>query len=186
MDGDGGRDGDVEPHNDGVTGEPSREQLFREVSSGMNGLISRIALSYEANEPLRHELIQDILLAIWIALPSYRADASLKSFVASIAQKRSISHVTRHAREPRQVELPRDLVSAAIAPDEAAMRNDMRERLVEAIQLLPLPQREAIVLSLEGFSYGEVAQVLGISVNAATIRCQRAKSALTSIMERRT
>jgi beta-lactamase regulating signal transducer with metallopeptidase domain len=46
----------------------SREQLFAQVSSTCMGLICRIALSYEADPPLRHELVQDILLAIWIAL----------------------------------------------------------------------------------------------------------------------
>lgn len=159
--------------------------MFREVTSGYTGLISRIALSYEADAALRRELVQDILLAIWIALPAYRGEAALKTFVASIAQKRSISHVTRRAREPRQVELPEDLLSAAPPPDEIAMRNDMKKQLVESIQQLPLPQREAIVLTLEGFSYGEVAEILGISTNAAMLRCQRAKGALISIMEKR-
>lgn len=163
----------------------SKEQLFAEVTSGCTGLISRIALSYEADPALRRELIQDILLAIWVALASYRGDASVKTFAASIAQKRCISHVTKRAREPRQVELPVDLVSAATPPDEEAVQNDLKKQLVESIQLLPIPQREAIVLCFEGFSYSEVGQVLGISTNAATLRCQRAKESLKSIMERR-
>jgi RNA polymerase sigma factor (sigma-70 family) len=165
--------------------ERPREELFREVSSGFTGLISRIALSYEADAALRRELIQDILLAVWIALENFRGESSLKTFVASIAQKRSISHVTKRAREPRQVQLPPDLLSAALTPDEVAMSNDRKKQLVDSIQLLPLPQREAIVLCLEGFSYGEVGDMLGISTNAATLRCQRAKNALTSMMERR-
>ena len=164
--------------------EPSRNALFRVAARDHVGLISRIALSYEADPALRHELIQDILLAIWVALESYRGDASLKTFIASIAQKRCISHVTRRAREPRQVALPEDLMSAAPSPDEIAMDNARRKQLVDSIQLLPLPQREAIVLALEGFSYGEVAQILGISANAATLRCQRAKAALSSILDR--
>lgn len=166
-----------------MTGNPSKEQLFEEVTRTCTGLISRIALSYEGDPALRRELIQDILLAIWTALPSFRGDASLRTFVASIAQKRSISHVTRQARQPRQVELPADLASKSPSPDEIAVRNDMKERLVRSIQLLPIPQREAIVLCFEGFTYSEVGQVLGISTNAATLRCQRAKVALTSIME---
>jgi RNA polymerase sigma factor (sigma-70 family) len=162
----------------------SKEQLFAEVSATCTGLISRIALSHESDPMLRRELIQDILLAVWVALGSYRGDASLRTFVASIAQKRAISHVTKRAREPRQVELPADLVSRTLAPDEQAFQNDLKKRLVESIQLLPVPQREAIVLCFEGFSYSEVGQVLGISTNAATLRCLRAKESLKSIMER--
>jgi RNA polymerase sigma-70 factor (ECF subfamily) len=164
---------------------PPKEQLFAEVTSGCTGLISRIALSYEADPALRRELIQDILLAIWVALPSFRGEASLKTFTASIAQKRCISHVAKRAREPRQVELPADLVSSSPPPDEVALRNDQKKQLVESIQLLPIPQREAIVLCFEGFTYGEMADILGISANAVMLRCQRAKTTLKSIMERR-
>lgn len=163
----------------------SKEQLFGEVRHSCTSLISRIALYYEFDPSLRRELVQDILLAVWAALPSYRGDSSLRTFVAAIAQKRAISHVNKRAREPRQVELPADLVSATLAPDEAALRNDLKKQLVESIQELPIPQREAIVLCFEGFSYSEVGMVLGISTNAATLRCQRAKESLRSIMGRR-
>ena len=173
--------GDTDP----VASRPGAAELFDRVTSDCTGLISRIALSYEADPSLRRELIQDILLAIWVALPTFRGDSALRTFVASIAQKRSISHVTRRAREPRQVELSADLTSATPPPDEIAMRNDMQHQLVQAIQLLPIPQREAIVLCFEGFSYGEVADILGISTNAAMLRCQRAKTALRSIMEKK-
>ena len=47
------------------------------------------------------------------------------------------------------------------------------QQLVESIQLLPIPQREAIVLCFEGFSYGEMGQILGMSSNAAMLRWQR-------------
>ncbi len=168
-----------------IAAGPSKEQLFREVTGSCTGLITRIALSYEADHSLRRELTQDILLAVWVALPSFRGDSSLKTFVASIAQKRSISHVTRRAREPKQVELPEDLRSAALLPDEVAVENDQKRRLIESIQRLPIPQREAIVLCFEGFSYSEMGEVLGISSNAAMLRCQRAKTALKTILERR-
>jgi RNA polymerase sigma-70 factor (ECF subfamily) len=168
-----------------MAANPDKEQLFAEVSRSFTGLISRIALSYEADPTLRHELVQDILLAIWTALGSFRNQSSLKTFVASIAQKRCITHVTRRAREPRQVELSGDLVASTPPPDQVALENDQKKRLVESIQLLPIPQREAIVLCIEGFSYGEMAQILGISSNAVMLRCQRAKTTLKTILERR-
>ena len=159
-----------------------KNALFAEVTTQHSGLITRIALSYEADPGLRRDLAQDILLAIWLALDSYRGDSSLKTFVAAIAQKRSISHVTRRAREPRQEALPDHLVSAALPPDEVAVQNDLKKHLVRSIQKLPIPQREAIVLCFEGFSYGEMSEVLGISANAVMLRCQRAKATLKALM----
>lgn len=162
-----------------------RDALFAEISTDHSGLITRIALSYEADPGLRRDLVQDILLAIWMALDSFRGDSSLKTFVASIAQKRSISHVTRRAREPRQEELSSHLASAALSPDEVAVQNDLKKHLIVSIQKLPIPQREAIVLCFEGFSYGEMSEVLGISANAVMLRCQRAKATLKAMMDAR-
>ena len=153
----------------------SKEQLFAQVNSTCAARIRRIASGYEADPALRHELVQDIMLAIWVALSNYRGDASLKTFAAAIAYNRCITHVARRAREARQVELPADLVSAAPAPDEIVLRADEMRRLTASIQKLPVPQREAIVLCFEGFSYAESATILGISTNAVMLRCQRAK-----------
>jgi RNA polymerase sigma-70 factor (ECF subfamily) len=176
---------DAEQMNGAASGNKRRDALFQEVTAHHSGLIGRIALSYEADPGLRRDLVQDILLAIWLALPSYRGDSALKTFIASIAQKRSISHVTRRAREPRQEVLPDHLISAALAPDEVAVQNDLKKHLIRSIQKLPMPQREAIVLCFEGFSYGEMSEVLGISTNAVMLRCQRAKATLKAMMDAR-
>lgn len=175
-----------EPPDVSHRGTPAiRQSLFDEARTRHVTLINRIALSYEADPALRRELVQDILLAVWVALPNFRGESSLKTFVASIAQKRCISHVTRRAREPRQEELSADMPSSGPRPDEIAVQNDMKQRLVESIQQLPIPQREAIVLTLEEFSYAEIGDVLGITTNAAMLRCQRARAALKAIMESR-
>jgi len=163
----------------------AKEQLFAEASASCRRVITRIAFTCESDPVLRRELVQDILLALWVALDGYRGSASLKTFATAVAQKRCLSHVARRAREPRQVQLPIDLPCAAPPPDEVALRNDQKRRLDASIQLLPVPQREAIVLCFEGFSYGEMAAILGISANAVMLRCQRAKNRLRTIMERR-
>ena len=163
----------------------AKEQLFAQVSASSARVISRLAASYESDPVLRRELIQDIQLALWVALDGYRGAASLKTFAAAVAQKRCITHVARRAREPRRVDLPHDLACPSPPPDEVALRNDQRRRLDASIKLLPVPQREAIVLCVEGFSYEEMAAILGISANAVMLRCQRAKKSLRTILERR-
>jgi RNA polymerase sigma factor (sigma-70 family) len=160
----------------------SREQLFADLLRSCTGVIERIALAYEADPSLRGELIQEILLALWAALPGFRGDASIATFAASVARKRCASHVSKRAREPRQVALPADLVCPAPPPDEAVRRDHEKALLARSVGLLPVPQREAIVLCLAGFAYDEMAIILGISTNAAMLRCQRAKSTLKTVL----
>ena len=146
-------------------------------------LISRIAMSYEADPALREDLTQQILLAVWQALPSYRHDASLRTFIARIAQNRAISFVARQVRQPPVAEMPERVESDAPSPEEKAIDASERRRLLDATRRLPLPQRQVIILVLEGFSYSEIADMLEIAPNALALRLSRAKAALKKILE---
>jgi hypothetical protein len=50
-------------------------ELIEQIAAEYHAMIKRIALSHESSPPLVEELIQDIYLAIWRALPSFRGDA---------------------------------------------------------------------------------------------------------------
>ena len=158
---------------------------FQQIVSDHGALISRIANSYEADPLLREDLVQQILLAVWQALPRFRGDSSLKTFVARIAQNRSISHVARRVREPRSAELSEQLATDLPSPEESASEASERRFLMEKTRLLPLPQRQVIVLVLEGFSYAEIADMLGIPPNALSVRLTRAKAALKLALEQK-
>ena len=157
---------------------------FETIVSEYGPLISRIASSYEADPSLREDLMQQIFLAVWQALPSWRAESSLKTFIARVAQNRSISFVTKQMRQGPVAELPEKLEADAPNPEEEAMEKNEREMLMEATRRLPLPQRQVIILVLEGFTYSEISEMLEIPSNALALRLSRAKAALKTMLER--
>lgn len=156
---------------------------FEEIVADHGALISRIAMSYEADPALREDLTQQIFLAIWQALPSFRADSSLRTFIARIAQNRSISFVARQVRQPPVAELNEGIEADDPDPEQSAMEASDRRLLLEATRKLPLPQRQVIVLVLEGFDYGEIAEMLDIAPNALALRLSRAKATLKAMLE---
>jgi RNA polymerase sigma-70 factor (ECF subfamily) len=156
---------------------------FERIVADYGALITRIAMSYEADPALREDLSQQILLAVWQALPSYRADASLKTFIARIAQNRAISFVAKQVRQPPTAEISERLETDDPNPEESAIGASERRALMEATRRLPVPQREVIVLVLEGFSYAEIADMLNIAPNALALRLSRAKAALKAMLE---
>jgi RNA polymerase sigma factor (sigma-70 family) len=156
---------------------------FERIVAEHGPLISRIAMSYEADPTLREDLTQQIFLAVWQALPTYRADASLKTFIARIAQNRAISFVAQQVRLPPTAEMPERLETGDPDPEQSAIDANERRMLLEATRRLPLPQREVIILVLEGFSYPEIADMLEIAPNALALRLTRAKAALRKMLE---
>jgi RNA polymerase sigma factor (sigma-70 family) len=144
-------------------------------------LIVRIARSHESDRGRAEELVQDIHVAIWQALPKFRGEANVRTYIARIAQNRAITHVMREARRPRSApleEIVDVLPSDTTGPEDAAAETETRRRLQRAVGELPLALRLTVTLALEGFSPDEVATVLGISSSAASVRLHRAKAAL--------
>lgn len=152
------------------------EQTFEQVVRDHHAMIRRIALSYEANTALVEDLVQDIYLALWRALPAFRGESSVRTFAARIATNRAITHVVRASRQPASVELSEHIPASGDDPERRAMTLDRGARLASAVRALPLAYRQTAMLALEGLTPKEIADVLGISANAVAIRMSRAKA----------
>lgn len=147
-------------------------------------MVARICASYERDRDLARELAQDVWFAIWRALPHYRADASLKTFVARVAQFRAISHVIRRAREPFSETLTEASHPEHPPPEFDAIASGERNRVLRAVQQLPLVYRQPVILTLEDFSPTEIAAMLGLNANAVGVRLSRARVLLREILNR--
>ena len=151
---------------------------FEEIIRDYGAMIRRIALSYESVPDLADELAQEIYFAIWRALPSFRGEATLRTFLARIATNRSVTYVARAMKVPRSEELDVQIPSGTASPEHQAIASDRRDRLMTAVQQLPLKYRQPVMLVLESLTFEEVGQVLGITSNAVGVRISRAKQLL--------
>ena len=141
-------------------------------------MIARIAAAHEADPGAREDLVQDILCALWRALPSFRGEGSLRGFVARVAANRAVGHIQRAVRRPAAIELPATLAAPGASPESAAVDRDQAQRLLTAVRALPPRLRQTALLALEGLSHAEIADVLGVTVNAVAVRMSRAKTEL--------
>ena len=74
-------------------GDRNRGRELERVLATHAAALARLAASYESRPALREELLQDIAFALWRALPSFRHEASEKTFVMRIATNRALSHL---------------------------------------------------------------------------------------------
>ena len=160
----------------------SHKREFDEVVRQHQAMIARICASYESDRELARELMQEVLFAIWRALPARRGDSSLKTFAARIAQFRAISHVAKHSRLPVEEALDDSLLDERTSPIAAAVAADERDRLLAAVRRLPLTYREPAVLLLEDLAPAEIAVVLGLTPEVVTVRLSRARSLLRNLL----
>lgn len=155
-----------------------RDDDFATLIQAHAALIARIARSYEADPGRAEDLVQEIHLAVWKALPRFNASAGLRTYIARISHNRAISHVSREVRRPPSLDLDDDLPASDPSPEDVTVQKDARRKLEDAVRRLPIGQRVVATLALEGFTPEEVASVLGITPTAASVRLHRAQKQL--------
>lgn len=160
-----------------------RNQLeFEQVLETYGDSLWRLTLMYEQEFNRRKDLYQEILIAIWKALPNFEHRSSIKTYVFRIAQNRGITFRNRSARADIIKRLNFDPGSETPGPEERIIRNEEHTHLMRAVSRLSFPLRQVILFHIEGQSNKEISEVLGISENNVAVRLFRAKENLAEIL----
>ena len=159
-------------------------QGFEDVFAQYGAILSRVANSYEANEAMQQELLQEIAIAVWQGLSRFKGDSSVKTYILKIAHNRAVTHVANQVKRLDTHQYDHDdlgsdrFVSTTHSPEEMSSQHQSLERLLRAVRALPLQSRQVLTLSLEGLSYDEIADVCGLTKNHVGVILKRAKQSI--------
>jgi len=158
------------------------ESYFEETLTEFHPAIARVVSSYEVIKALQEELYQEISVALWKSLAKFDHQSSLKTYILSIAHKRAISHVAKHAKEPRKQDINTVELVLKDCPSDQLAKYQRMNRLFSAMHKLPVFDRQLIALALEGISYKDIGEILGISTNLVGVKLNRARAKLKVLM----
>jgi RNA polymerase sigma-70 factor (ECF subfamily) len=158
--------------------DASRERIFHELFAGHRARIERLCYGYLGSAEDLEDLFQEIMTNVWNSLPGFRGDARIETWLYRIAVNTALLYRRKRVRmEP-----------LADFPDQAAGPHrdlEQRERLAalrKAIAALPEQERLIVTLLLEGFSYKEISEITGITVNYVGVKISRIKRMLEETM----
>lgn len=164
---------------------PSGKRSRADLEAAFNGILqahgpglSRLAASYARAPAERDDLLQEIAMAVWSALPRFRGDCSERTFVFRIAHNRALSSVARRRMPLIDGDEEQTLEDTRPDPEAALSSEQQGERLMDAIRALPIGYAQVVTLTLEDLSYAEIADVLGISETNVGARLTRARQML--------
>jgi RNA polymerase sigma-70 factor (ECF subfamily) len=165
------------------------EQIVRHYSGMVFSLAARLVGPSDAED-----VVQETFLRAWHSLARFRGESSLKTWLYAIALNRARArHGTLsrlravftpgRTREDDAFASLDDAADPALSPEENAVLTERRRRLREAVRVLPDEFRTTVVLrDLEGLSYEEVAEVLGIPVGTVRSRLARGRALLKEML----
>jgi RNA polymerase sigma-70 factor, ECF subfamily len=159
-----------------------RDATFRRWLSEHRGILVRISRAYATSPGDEDDLLQDILLALWQSLPSFRGASKVSTWIYQVALHVALSRRRAHRR--RRAQVPLDQVDEPARDGEAAAHGRLQwANVLAAVRRLAPVDRAVLVLALEGASQQDIAEVFGLSANAAGVKLHRARRRLAELME---
>jgi len=139
------------------------------------------ALRIVRNPVMAQDLAQEAFVRAHRALPGFRGQAQVRSWLYRIATNLAINAVQRRKEFPSAV-LPDS--PARNDPASDAVNEALRADLEAAIAELPDKLKRPFVLrEFDGLSYQDIADALGLPLNTVRTRILRARRALRAKME---
>lgn len=157
--------------------------LFEILMRRHNQRLFRAARGILGDDSEAEDVLQEAWVRAFHALPSFRGEAAVSTWLTRIAAHEALVRARRRRRlvpvEDEEAFDPPAGASPGPAPDRSAENRELRRALRQALDALPDPLRAVFVLrEVEGLSTRETARALEISPENARIRLHRAKAAL--------
>lgn len=135
----------------------------------------------------REDLLQQVFLELYRALPRFRADSSIGTFIHGIAVHVALDYLRRRRRRPQDftaAELD-ELIDGSPTPEERARRRDELGQVLALLARIKPDKRIAFALvALGGLSLDEAAALLDVSSDVVKQRVLRARRELLARLER--
>jgi RNA polymerase sigma-70 factor (ECF subfamily) len=161
--------------------EEERQEAFRRAAVGCLDGLYGFALALCRDRTVAEDLVQETYARAFAARRKAAPEENLRGWFFTI-----LVNIWKNERKRRRPEAVADveglaggIASTDLDPLETLDRLELRERLRAALEALPDTFREVVVLRcVEGFSYQEVASIVGCPAGTVMSRLARARALL--------
>jgi RNA polymerase sigma-70 factor, ECF subfamily len=159
--------------------DSERERIFGEWLAGHKGILFKVVHAYAFEHADRQDLFQEIVIQVWHSVGGFRGESSVPTWIYRIALNTAIAWMRkedRHQRGKQSLAVVEGLLTTSYSDG-----HDPRvEWLYHQIAQLKDVDRSVALLMLDGFSYREIAAVVGITESNVGVKINRIKAALTA------
>ena len=142
-------------------------------------ILYKVAYAYCRNSEDRADLIQDIMIELWKSFRYFDGRSQFSTWMYRVAVNVAISFYRSEGRRIRNA-LPIEDFASNLATADASfdVQTDNMQTLARLLDNLDELSRALVILFLDGYSYGEIAGIIGISVTNVGTRLNRIKTQL--------
>jgi RNA polymerase sigma-70 factor, ECF subfamily len=150
------------------------------------GLMLKVVRACAETPHDQEDLFQDVLVNLWSSIPNFRGDARETTWIYRVSINTALVWKRSERRRHRQQEAYLKCEAAAktqTSPDDERPGSELIGRLYAAIRQLPRVDASLALMHLDGLSYQEMSEVLGISENYIGVKLTRVRKQLADQLQ---
>jgi RNA polymerase sigma-70 factor, ECF subfamily len=158
------------------------QQRFAEWTREHGAILFRVVNGFAAGHD-RNDLLQEVLLAVWKSIPAFRSQAKATTYLYRVCHNSALLWLRTERNYRRRIDRLGAFAPSDFLPEPDSLGDERLSRLYSAIHQLNPPDRSLILLMLDGLSYREMADVLGLSETNVGVKLNRIKTQLTQTLK---
>jgi len=161
-----------------------RIEDFNQLVSSMKDKMYRLALRIVRNEEDAHDVVQESFLKIWKKREKIEQVTNQAAYCMTITRNMSIDKLRGKKMNLSDIDEQYDLKAKIADPENAYIASDQYNRLIEIVNSLPENHKTVIQLrDVEGYTYKEISEITGYSVEKVKVYLHRARTRLRLIIK---
>ena len=176
--------------------QANEDAAYDELVRTYSASIYHVAYRMLGDSAEASDVVQEIFLKVFRNIGGFKGEAALKTWVFKIAFSEILNRLRwwkrRHRfatvsldEQPNGTSPSESVADAGPTPEEILQAKERETAIQQALRRLSSEHRSIIVLrDIEGFSYNEIADVLGVSMGTVKSRLARARADLKKSLMR--
>ena len=144
---------------------------FLELIEENKKLIYKVSHMFSDKDIDRNDLFQEIIVNLWKAYPTFKGHSKISTWIYRIAINTAVSQLRDFEKKNNHIQYTNMIPQV---PEDSGF-NELLEQLYTAIKKLGKLDRAIILLQLEGYSYEEIAEIMGLSKTNVATKINRVK-----------
>jgi RNA polymerase sigma factor (sigma-70 family) len=159
-----------------------QQQRFADWSREHGAILHHVVNGFAAGDD-RNDLLQEVLLAVWKSIPAFRGQAKPTTYLYRVCHNAGLLWIRTEKNYRRRVDQFGASAPGGFVTEPDSLTDERLAEIYAAIHLLKPLDRSLMLLSLDGLSYRDMAEVLGLSESNVGVKINRIKNQLTQTLK---
>jgi RNA polymerase sigma factor (sigma-70 family) len=159
----------------------TEKEFFRKINT-CKGILHKISRMYWDTPEDREDLIQEIILQLWLSYPKFKEDSQFSTWMYRVAVNTAILYFKKETKRPDKQSITEN--TDIIDTETDYSKNSQLEHFYKAVQELNQIEKALIFYFMEGKSHKEISENLGITEVNTRVKLSRTKEKLQEIIKK--